>query len=90
MSFFSPAHFIFKTDYWLTELFPFFQMYPIVLVPHYTLFRPYNARLTREAVAPIQPAWKGRMNGGPGATFAERPPVLTHPSKGRVGHAESG
>jgi hypothetical protein len=34
-------------------------------------FRPYNARLTREAVAPIRPAWKGRTNGGSGATFAE-------------------
>jgi hypothetical protein len=34
------------------------------------LFRPYNVRLTREAVAPIRPAWKRRANGGSGAAFA--------------------
>jgi len=36
-------------------------------------FCPYNARLTREAVAPFRPAWKGRAEGGSGATFAVRP-----------------
>jgi hypothetical protein len=51
---------------------------------------PYNARLTREAVAPFRLAWKGQAKGGSGATFAVRPTVLTHPSKGRDGHAESG
>jgi hypothetical protein len=53
-------------------------------------FRPYNARLTREAVAPFQPAWKGRMKGGSGATFAVRPNIKTDSSKGRDSHAESG
>jgi hypothetical protein len=38
---------------------------------YHPLFRPYNARLTREAVAPIWPAWKGRADGGSGATFAD-------------------
>jgi hypothetical protein len=35
--------------------------------------RPYNARLTREAVAPFCMAWKGQAEGGSGATFAVRP-----------------
>jgi hypothetical protein len=51
--------------------------------------RPYNARLTREAVAPFCLAWKGQAEGGSGATFAVRPNPWTHPSKGRDGHAES-
>ena len=48
----------------------------------HSLFRPYNARLTREAVAPSWPAWKGRTGGGSGATFAERPTALTDRAKG--------
>jgi hypothetical protein len=60
------------------------------LGPALRFFRPYNARLTREAVAPFRPAWKGRTKGGSGATFAVRPNPMTHPSKGRDGHAESG
>ena len=56
---------------------------------HYPFFRPYNALLTREAVAPFCLAWKGQAEGGSGAAFAERPPASTHPSKGRDGHAES-
>ena len=59
------------------------------IVSQCPLFRPYNARLTREAVAPFRPAWKGRAKGGSGATFAVRPTLMTHPSKGRDGHAES-
>jgi hypothetical protein len=46
------------------------------------LFRPYNARLTREAVAPFWPAWKGRAEGGSGATFAVRPNLKTQRAKG--------
>jgi len=37
---------------------------------YYPSICPYNARLTREAVAPFRPAWKGRTKGGSGATFA--------------------
>jgi hypothetical protein len=46
------------------------------------LFRPYNARLTREAVAPIRLTWKGQANGGSGATFAVRPTFKTQRAKG--------
>src|SRR6185369_851596 len=64
-------------------------MHSIVFVPHGPSKSPYNARLTREAVAPFRPAWKGRTEGGSGATFAVRPNPKTHPSKGRDGLAES-
>jgi hypothetical protein len=48
--------------------------------PHFGC--PYNARLTREAVAPFQPAWKGRMKGGSGAAFAVRPTPRPTRAKG--------
>jgi hypothetical protein len=65
-------------------------LYLTFLVPQGPLFRPYNARLTREVVTPFCLAWKGQAEGGSGATFAARPRSSTQPSKGRDGHAESG
>jgi hypothetical protein len=43
---------------------------------------PYNARLTREAVAPIRLAWKGQANRGSGATFADKTTLLDPRAKG--------
>jgi hypothetical protein len=51
-------------------------------VSHITFFRPYNARLTREAVAPFRRAWKGQAEGGSGATFADKTNLLDPRAKG--------
>jgi len=43
---------------------------------------PYNARLTREAVALRFAAWKGRKPEGSGATFADKTNILDPRAKG--------
>ena len=59
-----------------------------VLVPVFrlsdahTLFRPYNARLTREAVALRFATWKGRKPEGSGATFADTTHLFDPRAKG--------
>jgi len=47
--------------------------------PHFGC--PYNARLTREAVAPIRLAWKGQANGGSGVTFADGTELIDPPEQ---------
>jgi hypothetical protein len=54
----------------------------IVLVPREPSRSPYNARLTREAVAPIRLAWKGQANGGYGTTFADMTNLFDTRAKG--------
>jgi len=44
--------------------------------------RPYNARLTREAVALVRLAWKGQANEGSGTTFADETNLFDPRAKG--------